>query len=259
MAINKKYYYLKFKENYFDQDHIKVIEAMKNGYEYSLIILKLYLKAVKFDGQLKINEAIPYHKDKIDLLAGVIGHDPANVGLAINLAKDLGVIEILDSGEIFMKDIQNFIGHSSTEADRKKQYRQKLKGELVLSKNKDGQKVDKCPDIRTPEIEIEIDKEIEIERKKRFTKPTIEQIEEYKQQRQQQKSISFNSNQFFDYYESKGWMIGKNKMKDWKAAFRTWESKEYNKGNENKGFYEKEQERVAKLLEERRKRKGGLK
>jgi predicted phage replisome organizer len=154
MSINKKYYYLKFKENYFDQDHIRVIESMTNGYEYSLIILKLYLKAVKFEGQLKVNEAIPYTAKKIDLLAGVLGHDPANVMHAINLAVEYGVIDIMPAGEIFMTDIQNLIGHGSTEAERKAKYRQKLT-DMKKIENK-GQ----CPGQLPPEIEIEKDIDI---------------------------------------------------------------------------------------------------
>lgn len=55
-----------------------------------------------------------------------------------------------------------------------------------------------------------------------FTIPSIEQIKEYCQQRQN----SINANSFYDYYQSKGWMIGKNKMKDWQACIRTWEHKD---------------------------------
>ena len=40
------------------------------------------------------------------------------------------------------------------------------------------------------------------------------------------------SETFFDFYESKGWMVGKNKMKDWKACVRTWEKRQ-NKTNNN--------------------------
>jgi predicted phage replisome organizer/uncharacterized phage protein (TIGR02220 family) len=148
MSENKKYYYLKFKENYFDQDHIKVIESMKNGYEYSLIILKLYLKSLKWEGQLMINENIPYMKDKIDLLAGVINHDPGNVMHAVNLAKDLGIIEIVATGEMFIKDIQNYIGHGSNEAERKAKYRKKIED-----------KVGQCPGHRPPELELELELE----------------------------------------------------------------------------------------------------
>lgn len=55
-------------------------------------------------------------------------------------------------------------------------------------------------------------------KEKRFSKPTTEQIREYCKEI----GANINAEQFYDYYESKGWMIGKNKMKDWKAAVRTW-------------------------------------
>jgi hypothetical protein len=55
---------------------------------------------------------------------------------------------------------------------------------------------------------------------KRFVKPTINQIDEYIRE----KGMHFDAERFFDYYESKGWMVGKSPMKDWKAACRTWES-----------------------------------
>jgi len=224
LSENKKYYYLKFKDNYFDQDHIKVIEAMANGYEYSLIILKLYLKSLKFDGELRINERIPYDKTKIDILAGVLGHDPANVMHAINIAKELGVMEIFNTGEMFMIDIQEFIGHSSTEGDRKRLYRKKLTDH--------GTKLDKRADIRPLEIEIELEKEIEKEIKKThsFKKPTIKEISDYCEER----GNNINPESFFDYYEARGWYLGKTKMKDWKSAVRTWEQRNTRKPPEEK-------------------------
>lgn len=54
-----------------------------------------------------------------------------------------------------------------------------------------------------------------------FIKPTIQEIKNYCIER----NNKIDSERFFNYYESKGWMIGKNKMKDWKAAIRTWESR----------------------------------
>lgn len=55
-------------------------------------------------------------------------------------------------------------------------------------------------------------------KKDRFVKPTLDELKEY------MLSIEMLdiSNKFFDFYESKGWLIGKNKMKDWKSAVRTW-------------------------------------
>lgn len=52
--------------------------------------------------------------------------------------------------------------------------------------------------------------------------PTIEKVTIYCDERKN----NVDPNKFFDFYEAKGWMIGKNKMKDWKAAVRTWEKKD---------------------------------
>ena len=54
---------------------------------------------------------------------------------------------------------------------------------------------------------------------KRFTKPTVVDIAEYCVER----NNSVDAQKFFDYYSSNGWKVGKNPMKDWKAAVRTWE------------------------------------
>ena len=51
MADNRKYYYLKLKENFFDSDSIVLLEDMKDGILYSNILLKLYLKSLKNGGQ----------------------------------------------------------------------------------------------------------------------------------------------------------------------------------------------------------------
>lgn len=60
--------------------------------------------------------------------------------------------------------------------------------------------------------------------KKRFTKPTPEEVDEYCKQMTDEgkEGYNFSGQQFVDYYESKGWLIGKSPMKDWKAACRTW-------------------------------------
>lgn len=59
-------------------------------------------------------------------------------------------------------------------------------------------------------------------RAKRFTPPTVDEVRDYCEAR----SNSVDPQRFVDYYSSNGWMVGKNKMKDWKAAVRTWEAKE---------------------------------
>ena len=53
----------------------------------------------------------------------------------------------------------------------------------------------------------------------RFIPPTPEEIKAYCEERNNLVDVE----RFYDFYQSKGWMVGKNKMKDWKAAVRTWE------------------------------------
>lgn len=62
-------------------------------------------------------------------------------------------------------------------------------------------------------------------KKKRFVKPTVEEVKQYCIER----NNYVNSEQFYDYYESNGWKVGKNAMKDWKACVRTWERNGYDK------------------------------
>ncbi len=154
MSDNKKYYYLKLKDNYFDQDNIKVLESMKNGHIYSLIILKLYVKSSKYDGKLMMTHEIPYKPDNVDILANVINHDIDHVKEAIKKGIQLGLITLLNTKEFWMTEIQNFIGHSSTEADRIREYRNKIGCTNVQQMN----------DKSTPELKI--DKEIELDIKK---------------------------------------------------------------------------------------------
>lgn len=69
-----------------------------------------------------------------------------------------------------------------------------------------------------------------------FKKPTIEEIQQYIDERKN----GINANAFYDFYESKDWMIGKNKMKDWKACVRTWEQKNKPNSKTLPSWYNKE-------------------
>lgn len=157
MSDNKKYYYLKLKENFFDSEEMIILQNMQDGYLYSDILMKLYLRSLKNEGKLMFKDLIPYTPVA---LAQVVRHQVGTVEKALKIFQQLGLIELLDNGAIYMLDIQNFIGQSSTEADRKRDYRKKIDGEIQLL----GQKSDKCPDKNPPEIELELEKEIELER-----------------------------------------------------------------------------------------------
>lgn len=60
MADNKKYYYLKLKEDFFDSDEMLLLQGMKDGYLYSDILMKMYLRSLKNEGRLMYKDYIPY-------------------------------------------------------------------------------------------------------------------------------------------------------------------------------------------------------
>ena len=242
MSDNKKYYYLRLKDNFFDSDELKILESMKDGYLYSNILLKLYLRSLKNDGKLVVNDRIPYNAE---MLASVTGHQVGTIKQALSMFKELGLIEILENGAIYMLDIQNFIGKGSTEADRQRLYDRRISDERKQKKLTQSRNLEEILEKSTPEIEIELEKELKIEKeidssastttkRKRFEKPTLSEIKAYCIER----GNKVDAQHFFDYYESNGWRVGKNSMKNWQAAVRTWERSEYRKPNSKKNSKE---------------------
>ena len=126
MADKTKYYYLKIKDNFFDTEDMKLLESMDNGYLYSNILLKMYLLSLKSDGKLMYKDRIPYNSK---MLSTILNHNVDVIEKAIAVFQELNLIEILDSGAIFMLDIQNFRGKSSDEADRVRAYRNEISQE----------------------------------------------------------------------------------------------------------------------------------
>ena len=162
MADNRKYYYLKLKENFFDSDSIVLLEDMKDGILYSNILLKLYLKSLKNGGRLQLDEHIPY---TAQMIATLTRHQIGTVERALSIFQQLGLVEQLDCGMLYMTDIELMIGQSSTEAERKRAAR--LENKALLPPRTNGGHLS---DIRPPEIEIKKEIDIEIE-KERELKP----------------------------------------------------------------------------------------
>ena len=155
MADNRKYYYLKLKEDFFESDEAVILESMPDGYIYSNILLKLYLRSLKSNGLLMFNDLIPYNSQ---MLATITRHQIGTIEKAVKIFNDLQLIDILDNGAIYMTNIKNFVGKSSSDADRKRAGYNKIKqvGEISTIG------MEKSP----PEIEIEKDIKIDIEKEK---------------------------------------------------------------------------------------------
>lgn len=124
-----KYYYIKLKDNFFDKEEIKLLESMKDGYLYSNILLKICLKSLKMDGLLMLNEYIPYDAN---MLSAIVNHPVGVVKEALGLFEKLGLITVKDSGQIWINNIQELIGKTTNEAERKSIYRNKIKSNNVI-------------------------------------------------------------------------------------------------------------------------------
>ena len=148
MSDNRKYYYLKLKENYFDDDSIVLLESMQDGVLYSNILLKLYLKSLKHGGRLQLDENIPY---TAQMIATITRQQIGTVERALQIFLKLGLVEVLDSGTFYMSNIELLIGQSSTEAERKRAAR--LQNKALSAPRTNGGHLS---DIRPPEIEIEL-------------------------------------------------------------------------------------------------------
>ena len=144
MSDSKKYYYLKLKEDFFESDEMILLESLPDGYLYSNILMKLYVRSLRNEGKLMVNDKIPYNAQ---MIATVTRHQVGTVEKALSIFQELKLIEVLDNGAIYMSDIQNFIGKSSTEADRKREYRSRIEAEKTallgqMSEQETGQMSD---------------------------------------------------------------------------------------------------------------------
>lgn len=233
-----KFYWLQLKEDFFEDDAINWLEEQQpNGRDYAYFYLKLCLKSLKTNGILirKVgNVLIPYDNKK---LAELTRMDFDTVTVAMELLKQIGLVEILEGGEIYINQLESLIGSQSVGAFKKQQQR-------MLKNSEGGQMSSICP----PEIEIELEKEIDINKKennikeKSFKKPTLEEVKEYCEER----NNNVDAEAFIDFYESKGWKVGKNTMKDWKASIRTWEKNNKGTKRNNRSYLDELEEEWKK-------------
>lgn len=126
MKENQTYFYMRLKENFFDSNELVVLESLPEGYLFSNILLKLYLRSLRDEGRLMFNNAIPFNAQ---MIATITRHNVETVEKALDTFQRMGLIEILDSGAIYMLNIQNYIGRASTAADRQREYHNRIANE----------------------------------------------------------------------------------------------------------------------------------
>ncbi|BCK01630.1 phage replisome organizer N-terminal domain-containing protein [Anaerocolumna chitinilytica] len=225
---DKKYYWLRLKKDFFKRHDIQIIENMPNGKDYVLFYLKLLVESVDHIGELRFSDTIPYNEQ---MLSTITNTNIDIVRSAMKVFTELKMIEILSDQTIFMAEIEKLIGSETYWAEQKRKTRSKI-GQCPNNVLEMSEASPTCP---SKSIEIDIEKDIYIDKdnkknSSRFTPPTPEEIKSYCIERNNR----VDPERFFDFYSSKGWMVGKNKMKDWKAAVRNWEKD--SKGVQNVGY-----------------------
>lgn len=154
----------------------------------------------------------------------------SQVRTALNKLKSTGEIQQIVTNKYQLIIVVNYDKYQPLIADDDKQIADK-------SQSNDNQIANKSQQLNKDKKVNKENKEI---KRGRFTPPTLSEVQAYIDE----KGYHINAESFIDFYASKGWMVGKNRMADWKAAVRTWEKRRnddecvgqpHNRGAEQKG------------------------
>ena len=213
MSKTKKYYWLKLREDFFDDPQDETIQYItEQNPLYTIFYLKLCLKALRTDGKMLRyigSKCLPYD---VDSLAKLTNMDKDTVRCALALFKEIGLVRFLDSGELFLTQIDEMVGSETEEAirSRKRRSRQALTTDTVPELPGQCAVNDRLVTAERPpekEIEKEIEKEKETrdrgrdrEKKDLFetllpnsqiSEPLADKIREYLRYRKQQHRFTF--------------------------------------------------------------------
>lgn len=227
MSEPKRYFWLKLHKDFFQRKEIKRLRKIAGGDTYTIIYLKMLLRSIMSDGKLYFDGL---EDDFASELALDLDEKEENVQITIQYLLKNGLLEMCSDEEYYLPDTKDSTGCETAAASRMRRCRAKKE---QLERNNVTRMLQSG--YGEKEKELEKDKEIEKEidssakstttKRKRFEKPTLSQITQYCLER----NNNVNAEQFYDYYESNGWKVGKNSMKDWKACVRTWERNGYDR------------------------------
>lgn len=146
---SQRFYWLKLKEDFFDDEAIEWLEEQENGSMYALFYLKLCLKALKNDGMLIRHVGtmlIPYDAAK---LAEITRTNKDTVIVALELMKKIGLVEIRDDGAIYMAKLGEMVGSETKAAARMRKMREERK--KLAGRNNVTPQLQTCASHRTQE------------------------------------------------------------------------------------------------------------
>ena len=215
--------WIKLQTDIFDNRKIKQLERLPDGDTLIVIWLKILVLAgsVNDGGLVYFTQDIPYTDQ---LLAAEFNRPLSTVQFALRTFQQFGMIEIVND----LIHVSNWERYQNIEGLEKVREQNRIRAKRWYDKQKtltDSNVSSNVSLTQSNATDKELDKEIEKEsdKKKRFAAPTVEEVRAYCQER----GNSVDAQRFVDYYGANGWKVGKNPMKDWKAAVRTWENNGY--------------------------------
>lgn len=225
MAAGKRYYWLKLKEDFFNEVYVKALRQLPQGDSLVIVYLKMQLKSLKTEGIIDYKGIMP---NNIAELALALDESEDVVKRTVDTLIKFGVVEQWENESFYMAAMQALIGSEGASAERVRRHRMLQCNESVTERKRKEKEIDieKELDIDSAAVAAdnararnETTKNKRREKNQNFQKPTLEEIQAYCNERKS----NVDPNRFFDYYEANGWKVGRNPMKDWKAAIRTWE------------------------------------
>lgn len=224
-----RFYWLKLRRDFFKRHDVRILETAPGGRGALLILLKLMAESVDHDGCLRYSDRLPY---TADMLAVVINEEPEAVRHALPLLEELGFVAVDDAGTITLTQVQEMVGSAADNdnANRQRRFREKKKQGDETPENADAlRNVTECV-TKNNESKSKSKRQSKRQSKTkgvgehvpaepaRFRPPTVEDVEAYGNE----SGYKISAERFVDFYASKGWKVGKNPMKDWRAAVRGW-------------------------------------
>ena len=223
--------WIKITTDIFDDEKILLIESLPDSYAIITCWFKLLCLAGKQNNSGVFLMGRIAYTDK--MLATIFRMKESTVTMALKTFEQFGMVEIVDG----VITIPNWNKHQTLDAYEKKKERDRLyqaerraNQRALVAQSSDShttQSSDVAISDKDKDKERDKDNNIvpqtEQPTRKRFIPPTLEEVKAYCQERKN----NIDAERFVDYYNSNGWMVGKNKMKDWKAAVRTWERNGY--------------------------------
>ena len=156
----KRYYWLKLKEDFFSSKRIKKIRSIAGGDTYTIIYLKMLLKALKNDGYLYFDGVM---NDFAEEIALDIDEKPDDVKVTIQLLSSVGLMEHSEETDVYkLTYMDMMIGSETASTQRVRDFRQRQKINKALQCNTDVTEVKHLGNAEKEiEIELEIEKELE--------------------------------------------------------------------------------------------------